>query len=423
MRVYYIKDRSIIYILTAIICLVIIFIGVKIISNLQSEETTQKTVDVVEVFTGNKENSIVIDESEDNIEYQSIEEPNFFMMVLGKSNAFIRSIYNEKYKNSDLLSRLKQTYMIDLEIDQKILKTQLPAIVSMTNFDNVKLGNRLSIANRSSNKANSYEELETFNELEVESGYSPLGNIAFVDDKYEEAIPTSAAGISRDEAMKAIESMAKPKAISVESNKPYVMIYHTHATEAYAPVSGARSEDKKYNVVGIGDMISEELNKRGHEVNHVENYHDQPSYTGSYGRSLSTIKSQLKKEKNLKVLIDVHRDGVASDASYYDKAKKESVIEIDGKRVATFFMVVGNDTPNRDKIVQFSNYIKTVSDMLYPGLCRKPVMKPYGKFNQYMSDYTLLIEVGSNLNTIEETRETAKLIGEVLDIALRGITQ
>lgn len=419
MRVYYIKDRSIIYIITAIFCLLLIFIGVKIIGNIKSDETTQKTIDVVEVFSGDKKEVKI--EEDTNVEIQN---PNFLMMILSRSNSFIRSIYDGKYKSENILSQIKDNYMVDIVIDQEILKTQLPAIMSMTNIKDLKVDTDFKLANRGDDKDSIYEELETISELEVESSYSPLGNISFVDNTTEgEAITTAAAGISREDAFKAVAGIAKPKAISVEKNKPYILIYHTHATEAYLPEEDFRSEDKKYNVLGIGDILEEELKKKGHGVTHIETFHDLPSFNQSYSKSLSSMKSALNKEDNLTVLLDLHRDGIASSASYYDKAKKESVIEINGKRVATFKMVIGNGTPNKEKILQFSNYIKTVSDMLYPGLCLKHVIKPYGKYNQYLSDYTLLLEVGSNLNTVEETEETAKLLAEILDVALKGITE
>ena len=38
------------------------------------------------------------------------------------------------------------------------------------------------------------------------------------------------------------------------------------------------------------------------------------------------------------------------------------------------------------------------------------MIKPVGKYNQFLSDYSALIEVGSNLNTMEEAKETARII-------------
>lgn len=425
MKVYYIKDRSIIYILIAIVCLIIVFLGIKIISNIQYDESTQKTIDVVEVFNRTEQNIENKVENE-NINKEHIENPSFFMQLISRSNSFIRSMYNEKYNHKTMLAQIKETLVEDIQINRKLLKSQLPAIISTTNLDGINLDTKEKYANRGGNiKDISQDGLETINGLEIESSYSPLGDIAFIDDETgDEAIPVSGSGISKEEALEVIKNIERPKTLNVSSNNsPYVMIYHTHATEAYLPKAEVnyRSQDKNYNVIGIGDIVGEELAKKGHGVTHIETLHDFPNYNESYSRSLATIKEQMNKNKNLNVLLDIHRDGVTPDTSYYNKVKKESVIEIDGKKVGTFRFVIGNDTPNKDEILLFSNYIKSVSDMLYPGLCLSPIIKPYGKYNQYLSDYTLLLEVGSNINDMKETKATARYIAEILDVALKGI--
>lgn len=394
MKVYYIKDRSIIYIMMAIFCLSIIFIGIKYIGNFKDEEKVEKEVEVVEVFNADKK-------------------PGFFMDIISKSNSFFDSIYKERYNKKSFVENLKTNFIKDFDINKKILKSQLPAIISMAEEP--------TLASRGRKKDDEDGELHKIEKGESEV-YRDLGEISFVDG--EEVIEVGNLGISKEKALEKIKNIKKPKTISIAKDKPYVMVYNTHATEAYLPEhdGGFRSTDKNYNVIAIADIITKNLIEKGHLVKQVETMHDYPNYNASYSRAKSTLETELSKEKNLKVLIDVHRDGVSPDASYYDRIKKESVVEIDGKRVGTFKFVIGNDTPNKDEIIQFSNYIKSVSDMMYPGLALKPIIKPYGKFNQNISDYSLLMEVGSNVNTLDETKRTADYISEILDVALKGIT-
>ncbi len=91
--------------------------------------------------------------------------------------------------------------------------------------------------------------------------------------------------------------------------------------------------------------------------------------------------------------------------------------------MARFSLVVGPKNPNYEEVLSFAKYIKAVADQVYPGLCSGIIVKKYGKFNQYVSDYAALVEVGYNLNPYEEVVETAKMVGEILDIALRGIQE
>ena len=43
------------------------------------------------------------------------------------------------------------------------------------------------------------------------------------------------------------------------------------------------------------------------------------------------------------------------------------------------------------------------------------VLKPYGRFNQSISDNAILVEVGSNGTTTAEAQASAKYIAQVID--------
>ena len=57
----------------------------------------------------------------------------------------------------------------------------------------------------------------------------------------------------------------------------------------------------------------------------------------------------------------------------------------------------------------------------YPDLIMPVVIKPYGRFNQSMSQNALLVEVGSNGTTTEEAQASAKYLAEVLDGYFKNI--
>lgn len=82
------------------------------------------------------------------------------------------------------------------------------------------------------------------------------------------------------------------------SNKKDVIIYHTHTCESYTPTEqnnyeasgNFRTTDLNHNVAKVGSELKKYLINT-FNVNHNSTYHDYPSYSGSYTRSLSTIKS------------------------------------------------------------------------------------------------------------------------------------
>ena len=74
------------------------------------------------------------------------------------------------------------------------------------------------------------------------------------------------------------------------TDDPLVIIYHTHSSESYMPYkeSNYHREEVKGTVREVGDVMEEELEKKGINVIHDKTVHDRPSYNESYDKSLAT---------------------------------------------------------------------------------------------------------------------------------------
>ena len=324
--------------------------------------------------------------------------------------------YSDKSEKKVISLSLEKVFSF-FKIDQdKIIKKIIVSIFPVANgIEESFESNNIPIINVESD--NSLKEDEELNE-DVDS----LGDIIIDNlDEYESLI------IVKDYETTTVENIPEPlmlAKLNVSKDSPYVLLYHTHATESYSQAANEnyRSSEKEYNMVKIGSIISKVLEAGGHKIEHVETFHDLPSYNQSYSRSLNTIKSKNEESSNFKVLLDVHRDAVADNK--FDKTlTDQSIVEINGKKVATFSLVIGPDSKNKEQVLNFAKYIKAVSDAMYPGLCTKIIIKPTGKYNQYLSDYSALIEVGYNFNTMEEVTGTATLIGDVLNVVLNSIVE
>lgn len=225
-----------------------------------------------------------------------------------------------------------------------------------------------------------------------------------------------------------VENIPEPFMVNkfkIDNKKPYILLYHTHATEAFLPAKAQdyRSQDKTQNVVGLGEIISTVLEANGHKVDHVQTVHDLPSYSQSYSRSLNTIRKKQEENNNFRILLDVHRNAIKDDAPNIKDIISKSKININGISVATFSLVIGPNSENVNEVLNFAKYIKAVSDTLYPGLCKEIIIKPIGRYNQYLSDHSALIELGWHINTIEEAREGAKLLGEILSLVANSLIE
>lgn len=214
-----------------------------------------------------------------------------------------------------------------------------------------------------------------------------------------------------------IESLiAKP----LNLQNPSVLIYHTHTSEAYTPSPDYtytqsdpyRSENPEYNVTHIGEVVASVLKNKGINVIHDKTSHDYPSYSGSYDRSLETIEKNLAENPSIQIVLDIHRDAIAdSDGNYL-----KTYAEINGASCAQALIVVGTDRgglthPDWQENLSLGLRLQSVMLSKYPGLAR-PLHLREERFNGHSSHGALLIEIGSNGNTMEEAIKCAEYVAE-----------
>ncbi len=210
--------------------------------------------------------------------------------------------------------------------------------------------------------------------------------------------------------------------LSTESEKPQVLIYHTHATEGYEAFDTGvfdventwRSTDKTENMVAVGEALSAVLTAKGIGVIHDETLHDDPGYNGSYGRSAVTIKEHMEENPSLTVFLDLHRDAI--EPSEKEIIKPTAVVN--GKKAAQIMIISGCDNgkmnmPDYWKNLRFAAALASRLEELYPGITR-PVLFDYRKYNMDLSPGLLLIEIGATGNTLEEAKYSAELLGNAL---------
>ena len=205
--------------------------------------------------------------------------------------------------------------------------------------------------------------------------------------------------------------------IRVTKDKPQILIYHTHSSETYSdsPKNNYHSADIEHSVMSVGSVLSTELSQKGWGVVHTTKYNDL-SYNNAYATSAKTMKSILSQYNSIKVSIDLHRDGQKVGTAQAKKTVHDKyTTKIKGETVAKFFLVVGQRNSNVSELKRQAEEITALAEKEYPGLVCPVVTKQYGRFNQYIADNGLLIEVGNNATSTKEAQATCKYIAEILD--------
>lgn len=205
---------------------------------------------------------------------------------------------------------------------------------------------------------------------------------------------------------------------------PLVLIIHTHTSEAYLPkgssfVEGALgdatySRDAERNILSVGEVLCEALQKKGITAIHCAVMHDDPTLSGSYLRAAETVKAYLKAYPSIEYVIDLHRDAVTtSDGDFV-----RSLAEYEGEAVAQIMAVVGSDCngtehPRWSQNLAFALQLRASLNRMGEGLCR-PVSLRNSSYNQELAKYALILEIGTAANSVEEAKRAAVLVGETL---------
>ena len=210
--------------------------------------------------------------------------------------------------------------------------------------------------------------------------------------------------------------------LTKNAGAPQILIYHTHATESYETFDSPyydtrntwRSTEQNKNMVAVGDALKEALEAQGFTVIHDVTQHDYPSYNGAYERSRETVEGYLKAYPTIQVLLDVHRDAILYD----DGSVAKPTAEIDGEKAAQVMIATACDdgstgVPNWQQNFRLAAALEAKGEEMAPGLLR-PVFFAYRNYNQDLSPQALLLEFGSNGNTLEEAQYAARLLAPVL---------
>ena len=209
--------------------------------------------------------------------------------------------------------------------------------------------------------------------------------------------------------------------LAVEKDKPSVLIFHTHTTETYQILDRGfyevgfmtRTKDSALNMVRVGKAICEEIEKAGYQVIHDTEIHDL-SYNGAYEHSRKKVEEYLKKYPTIEVVLDIHRDAIQQN----DGTKIKPTAKIQGKKAAQIMIISGcqekgnpvENFPDWRYNLTFAVHLQNQLETMFPGITRPLYFSPR-KYNMNLTHCSLLVEVGSDANTLEEAVYTGKCIG------------
>ena len=209
-----------------------------------------------------------------------------------------------------------------------------------------------------------------------------------------------------------------------------ILILHTHGSEAYTQAGldryeandSFRTADTACSIVRVGDELTALFEKAGLRVLHDREIYDYPSYTGSYQRSGEAVERALREHPGIAVVIDMHRDALGSDGVIYKTMAEEA-----GTVASQLMLLVGTDAsglehPNWRSNLALALYLQEAVGRKHPTLMR-PVTLVQQRYNQHLTTGSLILEVGSSGNTLQEALAAIRLFGEAAAPALAELIE
>lgn len=204
------------------------------------------------------------------------------------------------------------------------------------------------------------------------------------------------------------------------SDPPTVLIYHTHATEAYlkgetddyVETETGRTENNAYNVVAVGDALASALKQRGFAVIHDTTNVEPPELTSAYSRSLDI----MEQYDDIDIYIDLHRNASRQ------LGRSDNTVLLGDTPYAKLFFVVGTGLgtyegeydilPDWESNYTFALSVMDAIESEAPSLV-KPIRLKVGRYNQHMG-LCLLAEIGTNADTLSAALNSVDYLADAL---------
>ena len=259
-----------------------------------------------------KENSKGVQKIENGIKALS----QFSMINCMDQTIPTMSSINEEYKNIAKEDDQKE----NKNILQEMLKTQISSVNAIKESEEItNKENNENIQENEKNQTEEKQEIQLAQEglqtqVITQNPISENSNVTYKNVK-----------IKNQTSYTLTEEMLNPD-ITIENKN--IILFHTHSCESYTssdkypytPTGTFRTTDLNFTVVRVGTELENQLKQYQYNVIHNTDYHDYPSYNGSYTRSLATVENILKTNPS-DIIIDVHRDAVGSRSDYAPTVK------------------------------------------------------------------------------------------------------
>lgn len=271
----------------------------------------------------------------------------------------------------------------------------------------------------------SFQEPRTFLVRELPGLASFDGTIVIAGDgtditsmPIESAPPLDVLMAEREATRKPLEITEGADKHTFPSEAPIAHIVHTHSRESFLPElegSDNIAFHPEVNITLVGQRLGEKLEEKG-----IPTYVDRTDiekklhengwdYHRSYDISREMVEEAMAQHEELELFFDIHRDS---------QPREVTTVTMNNETIARTMFVIGENNPHYEKNLEMAKDLHKRLEESYPGLNRAVITKggvgSNGRYNQDLSEKSILIEIGGVENTLEEAFRAADILAEVI---------
>ena len=211
-----------------------------------------------------------------------------------------------------------------------------------------------------------------------------------------------------------------------DNSAPQILVYHTHSQERYlaSETLGADSTAQGTTVVDVGEYLCNLLRDQyGYNVIHHLGQYDVETRDDAYANAKVGLEQVLAENPTIEVIIDLHRDETNPNTKLVTTVQDIPMAKFMFFNGLSYTRQIGtlNSLPNpyvQDNL-SFAFQMQLAAEEYYPGLTRRIYLKGY-RYNLHYRPKSLLIELGSQTNTVDEALNACQPLAHIISMVLNG---
>ena len=215
--------------------------------------------------------------------------------------------------------------------------------------------------------------------------------------------------------------LGKDMTIKQKNDKPQILIYHTHSQETYSDSREGKAED---TVVGVGSYLAQILEEKYnykvlHDTTTYDIVHGVLDRNIAYNQARDGVSKILEENPSIEVIIDLHRDGADKRSTLVDGKETAQIMLFNGLSRDQNGPIAYLDNPYLQDNLAFSLQLQLKGVDKYPGLFYKNYLNCW-RYNLHLRAKCILMELGTNKNSLQSAMNAMEPFAEVLDAVLQG---